>query len=201
MSIIDLIYYMIGYNPTNTARDGKYREIEVDLVEGRDLKVRARKGYYAPTADGRSALTGQLGSDPVVQATLDSPWAEDGIHLRMTHYVGGERMLGKAVVALVAEVDIRDLQFTEQEDRSVGEIEFLLVVAHRESGEFFRYDQRITMRLRPPTRERLNRVWFPIARDFELQSGDHQAKIIVRDTSTIKQDRVARPSRGDCSHD
>ena len=49
-------YYLIGYNPTNTARDGKFRKIEVDLVDGKDLKVRARKGYYAPTADGRSAL-------------------------------------------------------------------------------------------------------------------------------------------------
>ena len=50
-------------------------------------------------------------------------------------------MLGKASVLVVAEVDIRGLQFTEQEDRQVAEIEFLLVVAHRESGEFFRYDQ------------------------------------------------------------
>jgi hypothetical protein len=102
----------------------------------------------------------------------------------MTDYVGAELMLGKASVLIVAEVDIRGLQFREEEGRQVGEIEFLLVVAHRESGEFFRYEQAIKMRLRPSTRERLNRVWFPILRDFELQPGDHQAKIIVRETST-----------------
>jgi hypothetical protein len=102
----------------------------------------------------------------------------------MTHYVGPEMMLGKSSVLVVAEVDIRGLEFTPEEDRQVGEIEFLLVVAHRESGEFFRYDQSVKMRLRPSTRQRLNRVWFPILRDFELQSGDHQAKIIVRETAT-----------------
>ena len=42
------IYYLLGYNSTNTARDGKFRKIEVELKEGKDLKVRARKGYYAP---------------------------------------------------------------------------------------------------------------------------------------------------------
>ena len=177
-------YYLIGYNPTNTARDGKFRKIEVDLVDGKDLKVRARRGYYAPTADGRSALDGQLGSDPVIQAALDSPWAEDGIPLRMTHYVGAERMLGKAEVVLVTEVDIRGLDFRAEEDRQVCELEVLLVVAHRETGEFYRYDQDVTLSLRPSTRARLNLLWFPVERDFELESGGHEAKIIVRQKGT-----------------
>jgi VWFA-related protein len=177
-------YYLVGYNPTNTARDGKFRKIEVDLVDGKDLKVRARKGYYAPTADGRSAITGQLGSDPVIQAALDSPWAEGEIPLRMTHYVGAERMLGKAEVVLVTEVDIRGLDFRAEEDRQVSELEVLLVVAHRETGEFYRYDQDVTLSLRPSTRARLNLLWFPFEREFELEAGGHEAKIIVRQKGT-----------------
>lgn len=39
--------YTLGYYPTNAARDGKFRKIKVD-VSGKDLKVLARKGYYAP---------------------------------------------------------------------------------------------------------------------------------------------------------
>jgi len=39
--------YMLGYYPTNNARDGKYRKIKVDTTN-HDLKVLARKGYYAP---------------------------------------------------------------------------------------------------------------------------------------------------------
>jgi VWFA-related protein len=180
------IYYLLGYVPSNTARDGTFREIEVKFKKGagKDLKIRARKGYYAPSPDGVVEMQAKAGVDPVIQAALDSPWAEDGIPLRMTHYVGDELMLGKARVLIVAEVDIRDLHFTEEEGRLVSAIEFLLVVAHRESGEFFRYDQTITMRLRPSTHERLSRVWFPIIREFELQPGDSQAKIIVREKST-----------------
>jgi VWFA-related protein len=179
------IYYLVGYNPSNTARDGKFREIEVELAGDRDVKVRARKGYYAPTADGTSDPEGREGVDPVVQAALDSPWAEDGIPLRMTHFVGGEGMLGKASVAVVTEVDIRSLEFTEDaQGRQVAELQVHLVVAHRETGEFFRYDQDITLSLQPTTRERLNRVWFPIEREFELPVGGHQAKMIVRQKGT-----------------
>jgi VWFA-related protein len=39
-------YYVIGYSPTNTKVDGKFRKIEVKpLKDGMD--VRARKGYLA----------------------------------------------------------------------------------------------------------------------------------------------------------
>ncbi len=39
--------YTLGYYPTNSARDGKFRKIKVETTE-KDLKVLARRGYYAP---------------------------------------------------------------------------------------------------------------------------------------------------------
>jgi VWFA-related protein len=39
--------YTLGYYPTNSARDGKFRKIKIETAN-RDLKVLARKGYYAP---------------------------------------------------------------------------------------------------------------------------------------------------------
>jgi VWFA-related protein len=38
--------YMIGYTPTNEAKDGGYRHIDIH-TSNKDLKVQARKGYYA----------------------------------------------------------------------------------------------------------------------------------------------------------
>ena len=174
-------YYLLGYTPSNTARDGKYRKIQVKLANPKGLEVRARKGYYAPSDTGKTAIASKKGIDPVIQGALDSPWAEDGIPLRMTHYVGDEKSLGKASVLIATEVDIRAAQFEEKDGRELADLQLLLVVAHRESGEFFRYDQGVSMKLQPSTRERLNRLWYPIVREFELRSGDYQAKIVVRD--------------------
>ena len=41
------VQYTITYEPTNTKRDGKWREIEV-RVKKPGLAIRTRKGYNAP---------------------------------------------------------------------------------------------------------------------------------------------------------
>lgn len=46
------VYYLLGYMPTNARQDGKFRKIEV-RVNRKDVKIRARKGYYAPLEGGR----------------------------------------------------------------------------------------------------------------------------------------------------
>jgi Ca-activated chloride channel homolog len=42
--------YMLGYNPTNASRDGRYRGVKLDLAAPVDagVHVQYRKGYYAP---------------------------------------------------------------------------------------------------------------------------------------------------------
>ena len=39
--------YQLGYYPTNTTRDGKFRKIKIETAPN-DLRVLARRGYYAP---------------------------------------------------------------------------------------------------------------------------------------------------------
>jgi VWFA-related protein len=47
--------YVVTYTPTNTARDGTFRKIEVKIAgenrkEAKDYRVRFRRGYYAPAS-------------------------------------------------------------------------------------------------------------------------------------------------------
>jgi len=173
-------YYMIGYHPKNATRDGKFRKIQV-RVNRKNVVVRARKGYYAPL-EGKSALAPKKDVvDPQFQAALDSPFDSDDVPLRMTSYVFDETLLGKANVMIATDVDVSGFGFEEKEGRSLDTLEFLLVVAHRETGEYFRYDQKVEMKLLPETREKLVKTWFPVVRDFELAPGGYQAKIVVRD--------------------
>jgi VWFA-related protein len=41
--------YLLGYTPTNTKLDGTFRKIEVKVHTSGNVKVDARRGYYAPT--------------------------------------------------------------------------------------------------------------------------------------------------------
>ena len=42
--------YVIAYSPTNPNRDGGFRKVEIRVKNRKDLKVQARKGYYAMPA-------------------------------------------------------------------------------------------------------------------------------------------------------
>jgi VWFA-related protein len=173
-------YYLLGYIPTSTARDGRFRKIQVKLPNKKGLTIRARKGYFAPT-DEKLVAKKQEAVDPAIQAALDSPYQEQGVPLRTTSYVFDETLLGKASTLVASDVDVSKFAFDEKDGRFKDTLDYLVVVAHRETGEFFRYDQKIDMNLQPKTRDRLATQWFPVVRDFELAPGGYQAKIVVRD--------------------
>jgi len=173
-------YYLVGYVPQNAKRDGRFRKIDLK-VNRKGVDVRARKGYFAPLEGPQGAEKKPAGPDPGIQAALDSPFEEQGIPLRMTAHVFSETLLGKAAVVVTIDVDVSRFGFEEVEGRLVDTVEFLLVVAHRETGEYLRYDQRVDMKLLPATKARLDKSWYPLNRDFELAPGGYQAKIVVRD--------------------
>jgi VWFA-related protein len=178
-------YYLVGYIPTNTARDGKFRKINVK-IERKGVQVRARKGYYAPLEGAKPKERKPGTPDPVLQAALDSPYEEDDVPLRMTSYVFDETLLGKAKVLIAADVDVRGLAFEEKDGRFMDSVEFMLIVAHRDSGEFWRYDQQVDLKLQAPTKDKLGKTWMPLVRDFELPPGGFQAKLVVRDKNAKK---------------
>lgn len=42
--------YLVAYEPANMATDGKFRKIEVRIANRKDVRVRHRRGYYAPSS-------------------------------------------------------------------------------------------------------------------------------------------------------
>jgi len=59
--------YLVAYSPTNKARDGSYRKIEIQLVnpslKQQNLKLNYRVGYFAKTADREPATTRKRSGD------------------------------------------------------------------------------------------------------------------------------------------
>ncbi len=54
--------YAISYHPPDLVQDGRYRSIAIDAPSKKNLKVRARKGYYAPKPV--TATTSQVSAAP-----------------------------------------------------------------------------------------------------------------------------------------
>jgi VWFA-related protein len=175
-------YYLLGYTPTNRSADGKFRKISVKVArEG--VTVRARRGYYAPRAtDEKPPET----RDAAMQRALDAPFDLPDVPLRALAQVFGEKQKGQLEVLLTSEVDIRGLAFAEQGGTARDTIEALILVARRDTGEHTRFDQQFELSLRPETRARYERTWFPITREVDLLPGPYQAKIVARDRNSGK---------------
>jgi VWFA-related protein len=174
-------YYLLGYMPAGRPADGRFHAIEVKVArEG--VSVRARRGYYAPGRDETPAKADAR--DTAIQRALDAPFDLSELPLRALALVFGEAGPGQATVWLAAEADIRGLAFVEKDGVSRDALEMLLLVAHRDTGEFTRFDQQFEMALQPETRARYERTWFPITRELKLEPGPYQAKLVVRDRNS-----------------
>ena len=80
---------------------------------------------------------------------LDSPFEIPDIPLRASSFVFDEVGLNQLSVQLAVEIDVRGLGFKEEGDRSNDALAFLIEAQHRETGEYYRYDQKIELSLLP----------------------------------------------------
>lgn len=177
-------YYLLGYRSDNKARDGRFRKIRVE-ARRRGAQVRARTGYYAPAEGQKTAFDKEReGKDAQLEAALNSPFDEPAVPLRASAFAFDETLLGKTKVVLAAEVDVRGLSLRESEGRLVDELETLVVVSHRESGEHFRHDRKLELRLQPGALATLGKEWYALTQDLDLAPGRHQARIVVRDRNS-----------------
>jgi VWFA-related protein len=182
-------YYMLGYRPPRTPLDGRFHEIDVK-VRKKGVRVRARRGYYAlePTVDDTASGATE---PPGFQRALDSLAPMDGIPLRMTALVFREQVVGRADVLVAASVDVHDLAFERLEGRLADELQTLLVLVHRESGEVHRQDQAVELSFRPEALEALQKSGYMIARTLQLAPGGYHAKLVVRDGNGTRIGTVA----------
>ncbi len=175
-------YYLLGYVPANRKADGRFRTIEVRAArEG--IKLRSRRGYYAP-GGGDKPATPADGRDAAIQRALDAPFDLAELPLRAISDGLGPAEHGKASVRVTVVADVRGIAFTEMGGTARDTLEFLLLVAREDTGEFSRFDQQFEMSLRPETKARYERTGFPITREIRLAPGRYQAKVVARDRNS-----------------
>lgn len=177
-------YYLLGYSPANSRRDGRFRKIEVTVRNHPDATVRARGGYFAPTSEPDTRRPDPQALDPEVRAGLDSPFGAPGIPMRMTSYVFGPQTGTTMRTLLVAEADPAPLRLAARDGRYSATLESYVLVHDRSRDSLERNERLIELNVPAETFPRLAEAGIPIQREFALAPGTYQATLLLRDRET-----------------
>jgi hypothetical protein len=96
-------YYLLGFEPAAKAADGRFHRIQVH-VNGRDVQIRARSGFYAPTAKDRKTP-----ARAVAPASLDAaiggqlPSADLPLQVSVAPFADGNRKAALAIALSVTQ--------------------------------------------------------------------------------------------------
>ncbi len=177
------VMYLLGYEPTNTKRDGRYRKLKIEVLRP-GLHVRARAGYFAPQGREKPAPP----PDPIARAIRD-PFDSDGIPLRLAAYVMG-RAEGAAdkprVEVLVAgEMRLDALEARLVEDRRVAEPKLTLLTGSRE-GEWHKSEWTLAVTLAEAADRNVgDELWHPFLTRIAMEPGDRRARLVVQSGGRI----------------
>jgi VWFA-related protein len=127
-------YYLIGYVPDTETFDPKTRRFNrlIVRVKRPGLNVRYRSGFFGISDEKTIRPAAQTPAQQLA-AALTSPFAANGINLRLNTLFGNDASVGAFVRSLL-HVDAKDLKFTSEPDGSYKASFDVLAMSFGENG-------------------------------------------------------------------
>jgi VWFA-related protein len=192
------VFYLLGFRASEEGSPDAWRKLEVEVARP-GLKVRARRGYTlrsiapARATPVKAAKKKKKDGDeaeptPGVKAALDSVVPLPGIPLQAMVYLLEPRANGSTHVLVAAELDARQLAFRDAGGQREADLELGITATHRDTGRGFLHSKELAIAVSPG--EELG--WRGLVREFELPTGVHQARVVVRDRATGRMGAVTQ---------
>jgi len=166
-------YYILGYSPATEYRDGKFHDVRV-RVKTPGLTVRARKGYFAPSATDKGAPLPPLpaGVSEAARGALRLPLSVTGLGLELfttplkgagadSSIVVGGRITGDLMLAPRSQIALSYQVFTKENRVQAGEYKVF------------------TLDFAPRSRERVTEDGLSFADRISLAPGSYELRYVV----------------------
>lgn len=175
-------YYVLGYYPTNDKRDGRFRNVQVKVLKP-GLRVRARRGYAAPTAGKKTEpAETPARTSPELRDALDSPVAISGLTISAfaAPFKGAG---GNDALALAVEIDGAGIQFSQTPAGTfANDLELTVFAANADGKIKDGARDVINLGLRPQTYETVRQGGFRIVRRLQVPPGKYQVRVGARES-------------------
>ncbi len=175
-------YYVLGYHPTNDKRDGRFRNVQVNVLKP-GLSVRARKGYTAATPGKKAeAPSDRPGTtSPDLRDAIESPIAVSGLTIAAAP-VALRGAGGKDAILMSIEVDGRGLTFQTTPDGLFKDDIEMTSFADDANGKVKdgTHDS-LNLNLKPQTHAIVSQTGFRVIRKIQVPPGRYSLRIGIRE--------------------
>jgi VWFA-related protein len=196
-------YYMIGYYPSNDARDGSFREITL-RVSRPGVSVRARRGYTAQkvdanrlatavTGNGKAAKTSKgadegsevavEGVSPSLEKALASALPVTGLTMRAAA-VPFRGAAGKASVVVLVQTSGRDMLFQPRGDKMEDTLELAAVAIDGRGRTRGGTHVSVAMPISPRMQSVVAQTGVVFQMRLDLEPGAYQLRIAGQDAGS-----------------
>jgi len=177
------VYYLLAYEPTNAARDGKFRKIEVRLRARPGLRVRTRSGYFAP--DDRKVAAKAESAEALrereIGQALGSLFPLEGVPMRMSaDFIDLPPAGSQAVIR--TQLDVSGVPFVPAGDRYAADLEIAGAV-YDETGHLVGEvtGERAQLSLTEETYRRAATEGLTVQKTVALPPGRYQVRMAARE--------------------
>ena len=168
--------YVLGFSPGDLKYDGNSHSLKVTLQNPAGLTVQSRRAYYAPK---RPKDPEEAAKEDIREAVFSRDEIQDiPVDLKLQFF---KSTPVNARIAVISRVDIRNLRFRKDADRSKNTVTLVASLFDR-NGNFVSGIQRtVDMNLRAPTLSALDTSGLTLRTNFDVTPGSYTIRVVVRD--------------------
>jgi len=173
------VYYVLTFSPPNIKLDGKFHSLKVTVKSREPFTVQARRGYFASA----TALAGQISSQDDLEKLVFSQDEVRNLPAEVTAQVE-KASDGESKLTVMIHVDIRQLQFRKEGDRSVDKLIFHTTLFDRDGKYVIAKEASLDLHLKDATLEKFAQSGINAKTSFEVAPGTYRVREVVRDTES-----------------
>jgi VWFA-related protein len=188
-------YYVLGYYPPSSARDGRFHRIEV-RVKRPGLRVSARRGYAAPRgrtpserkrdAEARRRREARRGTDNVtsteLREALDTPLQQSGLSFSV-QAAPFRHNQKEASIALAIDIDGDRFQFVSKDNGAAfaNNLELTFFGINQDGRAQRATRTELNLALRPESHQRVKTHGLRVNPRITLEPGRYQVRVGARE--------------------
>jgi len=184
----DQSYYLVGYEPDSDTFDPKVKFNKIVIkVKRPGASVRYRSGFFSVPDKERDLATAPANSIDKLNEALTSPFAVNGIALRLNGLFGIDKQHGSFVRTLT-HISPNDIGFKTMPDGSHQAIFDLIEIAYGDNGiPVDRVVKTYTMTVKDESFKQLSQKGFVYDLDFPVKKpGAYQLRVAIHDHGSDK---------------